>query len=321
MRGVAAVVAFVLGLLAAAQALAEDAPAARPRVSLAHGRDVSADRVGPAAGGFTVSRKVSVAVIDDSESQPFVRRIEETASYDGFEVPGPHLLVEDVAFTGAVEIASRLPLVMRGVRVRPAKDSLWAIRTRPQAGPVFLMWADAGGGAGARTGIAVMLQADHATIYRSHVSETGDGLRLAGADYSVVETLIDGLIARPRDHTDGIQTSPRASGILIERSRILNRNPQTSCLLHAGRELVVRDSYFAGGGWTVYGGGARVQVGGPSAARMAVTGNVFGTDYFPRSGRFGPVTGWAGTPGSTWEHNALGDGQSIEPGKKTGAPR
>ena len=303
------------GLTAAAGAIANapapigDAAAGPARVG--HGREIGAATVGPRAVGLIASRTFGGAILKDGGTYPFAVLVDEPATYDGFEVPGPHWRIEGVRLTGGLDVYARLPVVIRGSAVRPERDALTAIHMRPVAGPLYLLGSEAGGGDGARTGVAVLLRSPGAVIWRSHISETLDGLRLTASGHRVIESLIDRLVTRPGDHNDGIQTSPQARDIAIERSRIENRNPQTSCILIRGGAITVRDNHLSGGGWVIYGGAEGNGHGGPSSDHLAVTGNEFGTGLFPRSGRFGPIAYWSGEHGNVWSGNRYEDGTEI----------
>jgi hypothetical protein len=279
-----------------------------------HGKDVSSASVGPAAAGYRVLGRHPGAVLKDGGAYPFAKVVGTRAAYDGFAIDGPHLLIEGAAIEGGLDIYTTKPVVLRGSSVRAVKDGLWSIHQRPGAGPLYLLWSEAGGGRSARVGIGLLLRSEGAVIFRSHISGVLDGLRLTGHGYRISQSLIDGLVTRPGDHNDGIQTSPKARDITIERSRIMNQNPQTSSLLIRGSDIRLRDSYLAGGGWTLYGGASGNGHGGPSSSGLSVTGNIFGRDYFPKSGRFGPVTYWSAT--SQWSGNTYDDGLPIEPPRR-----
>ncbi len=278
---------------------------------VSHGRELQAGDVGPRSIGLQPTRTFAGGVMRAAGSYPFAVLVDETASYDGVTVEGPHWRIEGVRLTGGLDVYTSLPVVVRGSIVRPERDALWAIHMRPGAGPLYLLGSEAGGGAGARTGVAVLLRSPNAVVWRSHISETLDGLRLTASGHRISETLIDGLAARPKDHNDGIQTSPEARDITIERSRIENRNPQTSCILIRGGAITIRDNYLAGGGWVIYGGADGNGHGGASSDQLVVVGNVLGTGYFPKSGNFGAITYWATDRANRWSGNRFDDGTEI----------
>ena len=173
----------------------------------------------------------------------------------------------------------------------------------------YLAGPEIGGGEGARVDVALLLRAPGVTVFRSHISNALDGIRMTAGGHRVRESLIDGLITRPKDHNDGIQTSPEATDIVVERTRIMNANPQTSCILIRGSGIHIRDSYLAGGGWTLYGGFEGNGHGGPSSTGLEVSGTIFGRDFFKKSGSFGPVTYWG--PGNRWSGNTYDNGGEV----------
>lgn len=298
--------AIVVALMVAAgvpQTAAADAPA------VTHGREITATAVGPEAIGVTKLETVPGAIITDGAVPPYAQRIDTAATYDGIAVPGPHLLISDKHIAGGLDLYASLPVVIRGSVVRPEKDALSAIHLRPGAGPLVVLWSEIGGGDGARVGVALLLRAPSVTVLRSHISNALDGIRMTAGGHRIRETLIDGLITRPKDHNDGIQTSPEAADIVIERVRIMNAHPQTSCILIRGADIHIRDSYLAGGGWTLYGGLKGNGHGGTSSTGIEVSGTVFGRDYFKKSGSFGPVTYWG--PGNRWSGNTYDNGGEV----------
>ena len=251
--------------------ISEAAVAARP---ITHGEQISADQVGPAAAGYrTLGGPFAGSEIRDGRRYPFVREVVAAARYDGFEVPGPHLLIEGVQFDGPLDIYATKPIVLRGVSIRTSKAAYWALHTRPGAGALYFLWSDAGatrtdGAPDARTYAldrALYLRADNATVHRSRISRTADGIQLHGTRALVSETLIDDLTYWHQDHNDGIQMLGRGSDATILRNRIINKNPQTSCLNLIGDRVRVEDNYLAGGGWVIYGGAnANGHGGGPT---------------------------------------------------------
>ena len=282
----------------------------------AHGKDITPGKVGPAAAGISLTKPFSRTAIKDGVAYPFAKEVSGPAVYDGFKIAGPHLLIEDVRFDGPLDIYTSKPVIIRGSVVRTEKDSHWGIQQRPNAGALYLLWSEVGGTRGFRTGIGLMLRGKKAVVYRSRISETLDGVRMAESGYHIVESLIDGIVTRKGDHNDGVQTSATVSDIRIERSRIMNKNPQTSCLLLRGNRVVIRDNYLAGGGWTFYGGFNGNGHGEPSSKNMSVTGNVFGTDYYPQSGYFGAVAYWDYGRGNMWSNNTFSDGRPLVPKKR-----
>jgi len=291
---------------------------------ISHGEQITADQVGPAAAGYkTLGGPFSGSEIRDGQRYPFVREIGSAALYDGFDVPGPHLLIEGVKFEGPLDIYATKPIVFRGVSVRTTKAAYWAVHTRPGAGALYFLWSDAGaartdGAPSERTFAlerALYLRADNATVHRSRISHTADGIQLHGTRALVSETLIDDLTYWQQDHNDGIQMLGRGADATIVRNRIINRNRQTSCLNLVGDRVRVEDNYLAGGGWVIYGGANANGHGGGPTRQVIVRGNVFGREVFPKAGYFGAVAYWdksVGT-GNLWERNRYSDGKPVTP--------
>lgn len=300
------------------------AGARSPVRSISHGDELDRSIVGPVAAGYgTLQGPYPGTEIRDGRAYPFVREIPVSATYDGYAVSGPHLLIEAVAFDGPLDIYATRPIVFRGVSVRTARAAHWAIHTRPGAGPFHFLWSEAGasrddGAPGDRMyalARALYLRADNSTVYRSHVSRTADGIQLHAARADIIETLVDDLVYWDKDHNDGIQMLGRGAHVQILRCRIDNRNPQTSCLNLIGDHVRVEACHLAGGGWVVY-GGAHAKGAKPGVTRgVVVRDTIFGRIHFPKSGHFGPVAYWDKSPatGNIWQRNRFDDGRSIEP--------
>ncbi len=289
----------------------QDAP------TIEHGKDITPAKIGPAAAGIQLTKTASRTAIKDGVAYPFAKEITGPAAYDGIKIGGPHLLIEGVSFDGPLDIYTKKPVVLRGSIVRTQADSHWGIQQRPDAGALYLLWSEVGGAPGFRTSIGLMLRGEKAVVYRSRISETLDGVRMAASGYHIVESLIDNIVTRKGDHNDGVQTSAVASEIIIEKSRIMNRNRQTSCLLLRGDRIVIRHNYLAGGGWAFYGGFNGNGHGAPNSSNMSVTGNVFGTDYYPKSGYFGAVAYWDYGRGNAWSDNTFSDGRALVPKRRS----
>lgn len=313
-------------------ATAEPAKPGRPIAhKIAHGSEITAANVGPAAAGFGNLKQFEGGEIKDGNTYPFVTEIAVSTNYDGFEVKGPHRLIECAAFSKSLDISTTLPVVMRGSSVRAATASPWAVLVRPGAGAFYFLWSDAGalttdGAPNDRSHAmsgALQLRGPQAVVFRSHISKTSDGIDVSGSAAVVQETLIDELTAWAGDHNDGIQiaVSDAANGakvrrqIQVVRSKILNPNPQTSGLYILGDGVTLRDNFFAGGGWTIYGGAKSNGHGGASSASVTASNNIFGRGYFPKSGHFGPVTYWDKSPAlaNTWTDNRFEDGKPVTP--------
>ncbi|NOT72385.1 MAG: hypothetical protein HOP09_14260 [Hyphomicrobium sp.] len=299
----------VLALGIAAPAIAQDANI------IEHGKDISAANVGPAAEGFRELKSYAGAAIKDGSTYPFAREIAAAATYGGFEVKVPHLLIEGAAFTSALDIYTSKPVVLRGVSIRPKEHSPVALLTRPGAGAVYVLWSDLGGGGARAVDAAIAVRADNATIFRSRISGAADGLSVSGSHVRIFENFIETRPASAGDHNDAIQLLGAPRDIEIARNKILNRNPQTSCITILGSRIDVRDNYMSGGGWTIYGGAnnnghnPKSRQGGASG--VSVTNTIFGREYFAKSGNFGPVSYWDKT--NTWTNNHYREGTLVAP--------
>lgn len=307
MKHVASIIA-VVALMWGAYALAG---------SVSHGRGINATNTGPRAAGYATLSPVGGGEIKDGRTYPFAREIAGPATYDGFKVAGPHLLMEGVAFSAPLDISISRPVVFRGVSVRVAAGSPWTVLVRPGAGPVYFLWSDAGGdgadAGGKAPGSALQLRGGGATVFRSHLSGAADGIDISGAQIAITETLIDGLAVFEGSHNDAIQLAETAVDVTIARNKILNVQPQTSCLYLLGRNIRVSGNYLAGGGWTIYGGAKNNGHGGEGAAPVTVVDTIFGRDYFTEAGHFGPVSYWDKGRGNTWMDNRFDDGKAVAP--------
>lgn len=304
----AALAVLVIATLASAGAEAAEA--------LRHGEQITAAHVGPLAGGIATKIEFAGGEIKSGATYPFAKEIAASAAYDGFSVEGPHLLIEGVTFTGPLDISRTTPVVLRGVTVRVPPGSPWSILVRPQAGAFHMLWSEAGGDSrdGKPPAGALDIRNGASVVYRSRLTRAADGIDISGSNVRVIGSLIDALAVFPGSHNDGIQLAATAHDVTIDRSKIHNPNPQTSCLYLLGRSITVSHSHLSGGGWTVYGGAKNNGKGGHGASAVAISDTIFGREYAPKSGGFGPVTYWdAGAAGNTWRDNRFNDGTPVTP--------
>lgn len=288
-----------------------------PRV-VTHGQEISRDVVGPEVLGSTSGRSVEGAVIADGMVPRYATVIADAATYDGFAVPGPHVLIEDVTIDGALDISVAMPVVLRRVTMFAPQDLPWLVLVRPGAGALHVLWSDIGGAkikrsASPRVGVALALRGDGARIYRSRIGAAADGVQIAGRDIRIVESEIANLLARSGDHNDAIQMFDGAADIEIARCRIENRHAQTSAVTVLGRNVALSRNLLAGGGWTIYGGAKRNGKGGVGAAGVRVEGNIFSRAFHPKSGSFGPVTYWDSGGTNVWSDNRFESGLPVVP--------
>ena len=144
---------------------------------------------------------------------------------------GPHLLIEGAAFTSALDIYTSKPVVLRGVSVRPEAHSPVALLTRPGAGPVYR--AVVGIRRQRRSAVDAAVGAARPITRRSFAVTSlarPTAFRSADRTFGFSESLIETRAASAGDHNDAIQLLGAPTDIEIARNKILNRNPQTSCL-------------------------------------------------------------------------------------------
>ncbi len=292
---------------------AADAPRA-----VTHGQEISRGVVGPEVLGRTSGRHVNGAVITDGAVPPYATVVSVGSTYDGFAVPGPHVLIEDVTIDGALDISARMPVVLRRVTIFAPQDLPWLVLVRPGAGALHVLWSDIGGAmikrsAPPHVGVALALRGDGARVYRSRIGAAADGVQIGGRDIRIVESEIANLLARSGDHNDAIQMFDGAAEIEIARCRIENRHAQTSAVTVLGRNVALRSNLLAGGGWTLYGGAKRNGKGGEGASEVSVERNVFSRAFYAKSGSFGPVTYWDKGGTNMWRDNRFESGLPVAP--------
>lgn len=278
---------------------------------IGHGQEITAKNVGPSAAGYQTLKTYAGAAMKDGKIYPFAQEISTSASYDGVTIEGPHLLIEAAAFLSSLDIYMAKTVVLRGVSVRPTTHSHIALLVRPGAGDVYVLWSDIGAGGANAVGAGIALRGARALVYRSHVSKAADGISISASGVRIEESLIETRTASPGDHNDAIQVLGAPEHITIARNKILNPNPQTSCLYLLGRHIDVRGNYLSGGGWTIYGGAQNNGHGKGSASDVSVTDTVFGREYSAKSGHFGPVSYWDRT--YNWRDNRFSDGKPVSP--------
>ncbi|MEZ5855359.1 MAG: hypothetical protein R3D67_11705 [Hyphomicrobiaceae bacterium] len=295
---------------------------------VAHGADLRADMTGPSGlarwqGHRTGARKrFAGAVIRDGRVYAFAQRVAKGASYDGFVIPGAHLLIENVDFTSGLDLFTKLPVVMRGVTVRTGQAEHWGVLSRPEAGRFYFLWSEVGAASAAgapsdtrkRLGVALLLKNDGAVVYRSHVTQASDGIQVHGVGSRIIETVIDALVHWKDDHNDGVQVLGRGADLSVLRSRIENPQALVACLNLNGTKALIEGNYLAGGGFSIYGGSRRNGHDRTFVARgVVVRDTIFARSPYPRGGFHGPVTYWEPTAGAgnVWQGNRYSDGAAI----------
>lgn len=300
-------VSILVSLVAlTAPVIAEDKPH-----WVAHGQEITAAKVGPEAIGFKTLESFGGDVIADRRDYPFAKWIDQAATYDGFDVPAGHLLIEGVAFSSSLDISAPFPVVLRGVSVRLSQASPWGILMRPGSGGVFVLWSEVRGAA-FPVDVALDLRGSPARAYHSHFLHTTDGIHVSGpGDVRIEQNLIEDLVAVKDSHNDGIQLLGAPRDVRILKNKIVNPNRQTSCVYLLGRDLEVRSNALAGGGWTVYAGGRNNGHGGNAGGPVVLKDNIFDRRIFSKGGYFGPVAYW--NPEWTASDNRFEDGAAIKP--------
>ncbi|PPD08110.1 MAG: hypothetical protein CTY28_07520 [Hyphomicrobium sp.] len=298
-------------MLLSAGVAAADAPRA-----VTHGQEISRGVVGPEVLGRMSGRNVEGAVIADGTVPRYAAVVSDAATYDGFAVPGPHVLIEDVTIDGALDISVAMPVVLRRVTMFAPQDLPWLVLVRPGAGALHVLWSDIGGAkikrsASPHVGVALALRGDGARVYRTRIGAAADGVQIGGRDIQILESEIANLLARSGDHNDTIQMFDSAADIEIARCRIENRHAQTSAVTVLGRTVTLRSNLLAGGGWTLYGGAKRNGKGGEGARGVRVEDNIFSRAFSATSGSFGPVTYWDNAGGNVWVNNRFESGLPV----------
>ena len=108
------------------------------------------------------------------------------------------------------------------------------------------------------------------------------------------------------DHTNGFYTNGGTEPLTIENNTILAAWGTDTINLDAGTSGVpvanktVENNFLAGGGYAIYGGTSPAN----PTSHIVIEGNRFGQQYYPQSGRYGPVAYFApaGT-GNAWSGN------------------
>ncbi len=286
--------------------------------SVRHGREITRDLVGPTAAGITPQRTTGMTVLAEGKRAPVGIVIADSTRYAGFVVEGPHLLIEGVIFTGRLDIQTSQPVVVRGCTFRFA--DWFGIIGRSTSRGVVLLFNDIGpvSTSGApddvsqrmKTGIA--LSGKRSVIHRNRISGTEDGIQIGGSETHISENLIEDITYYKDAHPDGIQIVGSATDTTILRNKVLNPNRTTSAIIFDSRKdlvdgLTIEANYLAGGGWTLYAGS---HSNGSLSRRIRIIDNVFGVEYFPRSGHFGAIVYWDRRQG-TKSGNTFSTGKPV----------
>lgn len=293
-------------------------PAAPPPpsggASITHGQQLTAAMVGPLAIGISAFDKpvvgASLAIYNES-SASFIKKIPSTATYDGFTIAGPHYLIEGVEINTAIDVFATLPLVIRGSRIAPVAGSggNWGIHSRAGAAPLYVLYCDVGPKtAGVPTGELLWFDSAQSVAYRNHLFNiSDDGIQVGGKNLQILENLLDTWTPAPGAHNDGIQFPGTADGTIIARNKILLNQGQTGTLNMVGWQgltsnMTMDSNYLAGGGYSFY---------GSTGSGNVFTNNIFGNDFYPNVGMWGPTYPRSWSAGSIWQNNTLATGALV----------
>lgn len=150
------------------------------------------------------------------------------------------------------------------------------------------------------------------TARRLDIHGVGDGVR-ANGDVVLESSYIHDLVTADGFHNDGVQVT-EGSNIVIRDNVIENPFTQTSAILlgaHQGSvsNVLVVGNLLAGGGYTLYGGADPRS--NYTISNIVLRDNVFSTKFYPKSGRYGPMTATDDpsiqVSGNIWE----GTGQAV----------
>lgn len=118
------------------------------------------------------------------------------------------------------------------------------------------------------------------------------------------------------DHNEAI-LDDGIDGLTLEHNTLLNPNGQTSAIslfteFGPNHNVLVRNNFLAGGGYTCYCGDGRTDNNGnpAPASNVNFVDNVFSEQFFPTVGAFGPGRAYRSAGGGIWSGNvyALPDG-------------
>ncbi len=287
--------------------------------AIAHGRDLTRAQVGPEAIGITSYATTHTGGdIRDNQTYPFVRLINGPATYDGYTMPVAHLLIDGQAIDGGLDFYTTRAVVIRGSRIRSNEGGYWAVHFRGQQALVLYSSIGAATTAGAPDDPTHQIndvfsgETHDAVFYRNYLSMACNAFELGGSNVQIVENLMDDFVYYTDAHLDGIQVGGGDSGYRILRNKILLEADQTGAISlfqdwGVNTDFVIDSNYLAGGGYTFYGGAGSFG----HSTDITFTNNVFGRDFWPESGYWGPVAYWDGGVGNVWSNNRFDNGELI----------
>lgn len=287
---------------------------------IGHGADLTRAHVGPEAIGITSFGQVFTGgAIRDGESYPFITEVNGSATYYGQTISGPHLLIEGRYIDGDLDFYVSKPVVILGSWIRPSAGGYWAVHFRGQQALVFFSSIGATTSAGApddpahQISDAVSGEAHDSVFYRNYFSLACNTFELGGDNHQIVENLMEDFVYYTDAHLDGIQVGGGNAGYRILRNKILLNSDQTGAISlfqdwGVSTDFVIDSNYLAGGGYTFYGGAGALG----HSTDVAFTNNVFGRDFWPESGYWGPVAYWdRDGAGNVWSGNRFADGEAL----------
>lgn len=285
-----------------------------------HGQQLTRAHVGPEAIGIT-SFPVTYpgGAIYDGQAYPFIQSVNGPRTYDGFYVDGPHLLIEGKRFTGSLDFYTTGRVVIRGSVIRPVEGGYWGVHFRGQK--VWVLYSSIGSSstAGApddpthQIEGAIRGQVAGGVFYRNFLSMACNMIEIGGSHVQIIENLLDEFVYYTDAHLDGIQSGGGDEDYQILRNKILLFDGQTGAISlfqdwGVSTNFRIDSNYLAGGGYTFYGGGGNLG----QSTYITFTNNIFGRDFWPNSGYWGPVAYWdTGAAGNVWSNNRFADGAVI----------
>lgn len=217
-------------------------------------------------------------------------------------------VIENLAISDCgIEVTAR-EVQIRNVRIEVSDADGFAVIVRPGASAkisdVEITGRDKAAGS---VQYAILSQSDlEVSIERANLHRCADCIQ--GERLRVTDTYIHDLANPPGAHVDGIQCNSVCE-ITVRHNTILNEWGQTAAIaLFADfgipRDSLIEDNLLAGGGYTVYGGGAK-------ASGIVVNANRFARHMFPRGGQFGPGAHLPTGSAMTWTANIWDDTGAV----------
>lgn len=214
-------------------------------------------------------------------------------------------------------------------------------------GKAWFLYNDMGGLGAADAQInevPLKLNVTPAVIYHNYISYTTTGVQINTSNCLVLENYIEKLTlyggaSGPSGtgpaHLNGFTTNGGIANIRIERNKILLQSPDDAGHSISQTDAIsffqdfnnypgggvnddgttgyrVLNNYLGGGGYTIYAGTGSYG----SVSDMAIMGNKFTTQWWPKSGYWGVLAAgptW-GTNGNIWSGNTWADGASAGQG-------